>query len=563
MNSYIEISDDSFSKFHVNGYISSETIAPKVEIEIALIDQETNQIMAEPTVVKVLVINVQDSGTANDWIEIAKIENADIIIADETGLWGKDNDAMLNEILAELNANFPTETPYTGYALHGQERASEGEAVITRFPIVRATEVKEFIADDGTIINPYYHVIDVEINISGVVTHVVGARLQCCGDERGYMDSKDPPKRRAIDHEGYVNYLDSLGSVPILYGGDLNSYSPYDVGEIAPSEANLGAAPISMLVNSSYPTASENHSWVDVYRETNPYDKGYTYVDWQYQSRIDYLFVNDFFHDKLINSTVLPFPPDITPPDHFPLVAFFNMNPELADLRPPIKIHNIRGTIINSTSINITWDSNPEVDLTEYIIHKDDLEIDRVTTPNYVDSTLVPGQIYRFRVSAIDTSNNIGAKSILFILNTTFGICRTPGPPVLTATGGINNNTLSWILNDNGGLPVTGYQLYRIYTYPSSGYELIHRYPTGISAGIFPPEQTTFIDTGVAPGRTYRYLITALNELGEGVKSEIAFGTVLTSPTTTTTDGAPTFGFSIIPIAFTLTLITIYRKKRI
>jgi hypothetical protein len=65
-----------------------------------------------------------------------------------------------------------------------------------------------------------------------------------------------------------------------------------------------------MLVEPDDPTwgqfSSEVHNFTDVFRALNPSDIGYTYGH-QYApllGRIDYIIVNDFFLDKLVNSTV-------------------------------------------------------------------------------------------------------------------------------------------------------------------------------------------------------------------------------------------------------------------
>ena len=96
--------------------------------------------------------------------------------------------------------------------------------------------------------------------------------------------------------------MDSLGDVPIMYLGDINSFSPFDIGPLAPS-GSLGYGPMTMTLAPDDPLygqySSKVHNFTDVFRILNPSDPGYT----GWGSRIDYIIVNDFFLDRLINST--------------------------------------------------------------------------------------------------------------------------------------------------------------------------------------------------------------------------------------------------------------------
>ncbi|MHA1448960.1 MAG: endonuclease/exonuclease/phosphatase family protein [Candidatus Hodarchaeales archaeon] len=540
---------------------SSVVISSKPEISLSKPSLTSADL---PLTFKLLVYNIQDSGRDGAWLAVAEEENADIIITVETGLWGNDNDTMLNEAIDSLNNYFPDETPYEGYTLHEQERASEGQSVISRFPIINASEVRILQLDDGTEYDPYYDLIDVVVDIGGTQVHVAGIHLKCCGDVTGLTAPKaDEHILREKEQEGIINYFDSLGSVPIIYAGDFNSYSPFDTGELAPSTPNLGDGPISMLLNSSNPHASTVHKWIDVYRELNPTEKGYTYIDWQYKSRIDFIFANDYFTDKLINSTVASTPSGKNASDHYSLNAFFNMEPDKFDLRPPYKVTGVNGTIVNSTAVNITWTANSEGDLSHYRVVRDNAVVAAQVDTNYfVDNSLTPGSLHYFTISAVDNSSNEGLQSNLLIANTSYGICQRPDPPEMTATGGEGNITLEWIKPDNGGLPLIGYQLYRAYIFPHSGYELISIYPSGNRAFIISPNVTNYVDSNIQPGKNYSYFITAINELGESAKS--ARASAIASPgaiSTTISSTEKVTPFNGLSSLSALLIMLILKKK--
>lgn len=89
-----------------------------------------------------------------------------------------------------------------------------------------------------------------------------------------------------------------------------------------------------------------------------------------------------------------------------------------------------------------------------------------------------------------------------------------PSPPVLTVTAQPGDNFLSWTIPNNGGSPITGYNVYRS---TSSGTETL--FVSGF-------QQTSYQDDAVDPSgsTTYFYEVTAVNINGESGKSNEASG---------------------------------------
>jgi len=81
------------------------------------------------------------------------------------------------------------------------------------------------------------------------------------------------------------------------------------------------------------------------------------------------------------------------------------------DTTPPAKVTGLTATHVSSTQIDLTWDANSESDLSHYNIYRDGVLIDQTTSTSYSDTGLSPATTYTYEVSAVDTSNNEGAKS--------------------------------------------------------------------------------------------------------------------------------------------------------
>jgi titin len=131
-------------------------------------------------------------------------------------------------------------------------------------------------------------------------------------------------------------------------------------------------------------------------------------------------------------------------------------------------------------------------------------------TLSYVDSGLANAATFHYQVTASNIAGESPASSE--VNATTF---TTPSlPRDVEAVGGIREIALSWEApSTTGGLPVTGYKVYRSNT-TAPGTLLA-------TLGI----QSDYTDTGLGDQATWHYTITALNAAGEGPASMDAVAT--------------------------------------
>ncbi len=368
---------------------------------------------AEPF--KIMTYNIEESGTNPDWLTVVKEENPDIVVFVETGSWDDNNNALLNQYCDELNQYFTDEDPYQCVTTQNIEYETSGEAVFSRFPIVDVVQIPEVVLDDGTVFDVSHDFIDVTVDLSGTLVHFAGAHLKCCAG------NPENEEKRNKQQEGIINYMDDLGNVPIIYAGDLNSFSPVDVEDpnLAPDNDDLGWGPMTMMIRPDDPTygssASLVHTWLDIFRELNPSDPGYTYGHQanNLDGRIDFLVANQFFTvDNFLSSTVGDTPTADTGSDHYAVDAIVDMGGGSSDdTTPPAKVTRLTATAVSSSQIDLDWDDNAETDLAYYKIYRDGVFIDTSTLSMYSDTGLPSGTTYSYQVSAVDTSGNEGELS--------------------------------------------------------------------------------------------------------------------------------------------------------
>ena len=272
---------------------------------------------------KIMEFNINSSGQYSDWKTVVKEENADIILFVETGYWDNGDNAPLNQYIDEFNAYFSDEDPYIGYCSQDIWYWTDGLAIMSRYPILSFDQIPEVTLDDNTIYDLAHDIIDAALNVSGTLIHLIGSHLKAF-EEEGLT--------RELEQEGIINYMDSLGNVPIVYLGDMNSFSPEDWG-LNTIQSGLGYGPLSMIVAPYInPETSEDfskhasmiHSWMDVHRDLYPTDWGITNPEWD--SRIDFIFVNQFLSSDIVNSTTGDTLHASLGSDHYSIDVFIELN---------------------------------------------------------------------------------------------------------------------------------------------------------------------------------------------------------------------------------------------
>jgi endonuclease/exonuclease/phosphatase family metal-dependent hydrolase len=384
------------------GLTGSDTVSVTVD----------NSGSSEPTdaAFKVMSYNIEASGENADWKQVVKEENPDILILVETGTWDDGEDYVLNTVVDEFNAYFVDEVPYVGYCAQDITYSTSGEAILSRYPVVEFNQLPLVPLDDESDYDVTHDFIEAVIDIDGTYIHVFGSHLKA-------MSGTENEWRRERETEGIINYMDNLGDVPIMYMGDLNSFSPDDTGDLAPL-GDLGYGPMTMKLYPSDPTygqyASSVHTFTDVFRTLNPTDPGYSYGHQspEYTSRIDFIVVNSFFADKLINSTCGDTPTADTGSDHYSVDVFIQWNSTTEpDTTPPGQVTGLTAQTVSMSQIDLSWNANTENDLSHYRVYRDGALIAQSYQTIYSDTGLQPGTTYTYEVSARDTSLNEGPKS--------------------------------------------------------------------------------------------------------------------------------------------------------
>jgi fibronectin type 3 domain-containing protein len=120
---------------------------------------------------------------------------------------------------------------------------------------------------------------------------------------------------------------------------------------------------------------------------------------------------------------------------------------------------------------------------------------------SFADGGLTNGTTYFYEVSAVNARGE-GPRSSE--VSATPGL---PSPPALVATPANGSVVLSWTPAADGGVPVTGYRMYRAL---QSG-------PEALVATL--GNVTSYLDTTVANGAFYSYRVSAVNPVGESPES--------------------------------------------
>ncbi|MEJ2249508.1 MAG: fibronectin type III domain-containing protein [Candidatus Lokiarchaeota archaeon] len=170
------------------------------------------------------------------------------------------------------------------------------------------------------------------------------------------------------------------------------------------------------------------------------------------------------------------------------------------------------------------------------------------TSTQYIDTEVTDGLTYYYNVSAINLAGEGPQSNEVNAIPT-----GVPSIPLnLQITPGNNKITLAWhIPSNNGGLTITGYNIYRG---TSSGTEVILTTVNGSTL--------TYMDTGLTANTTYYYQISAINSAGVGQKSSEIHATTLT-PNSKNTIGGMVIESLLLVSCISMIVIVLGVKKHI
>ncbi|MHA1202785.1 MAG: endonuclease/exonuclease/phosphatase family protein [Candidatus Heimdallarchaeaceae archaeon] len=274
---------------------------------------------------KILNYNVFESGVNPEWKDVVKAENPDIAVFVETGDWDNSDDKQLNDYVKEFNGYFYDEAPYIGYTTQGIKWNTQGEAILSRYPVLNVYQAEILHADDDSTVDLTHALLHVVVDIEGNEVHIIAIHLKA-GQTLGERNTRDR------EQEAIINYMDeNVGDAPLIYIGDLNCNSPEDIGALeGDKHEEFGIGPVSMILYPDDPIygnySSEYHNFTDVFRTLNPADPGFSLHIPSLTTRIDYIFVNQYFTNAFINSTVKSNTEfDDVGSDHYTVDAFISI----------------------------------------------------------------------------------------------------------------------------------------------------------------------------------------------------------------------------------------------
>lgn len=303
-------------------YPSKPTTTPTPQV--AATASPTSNPGSAGILVKVMSYNIDNSGVNPAWMDVVKEENPDIAVFVEVGSWDDNNNQLLNQHVSQFNSYFNANKPYQGSVSQNTKVNNTGCALMSRYPIINTVQLDTLTLRNGTIFRPAHPLMVWNIMINGRLIYVCGFYNKCC-------KGNDDTRERTM--EGFINYLDGLGEVPLFIMGDFNAVSPSDADPSNPDyneafrpapASNVGYGPLTMLLYPNDPTYGRYssrgvHNFTDTFRKVNYacgvsggnccylkamqcayldgstcIERGYTYHNGLVDSRIDFIIANQF-----------------------------------------------------------------------------------------------------------------------------------------------------------------------------------------------------------------------------------------------------------------------------
>jgi chitin-binding protein len=178
-----------------------------------------------------------------------------------------------------------------------------------------------------------------------------------------------------------------------------------------------------------------------------------------------------------------------------------NVSPGSSDSSAPSAPSKLVSSGATSSSVDLTWAASTDnVGVTGYTVLRDGVNVGTSATNSYKDLGLASGRTYSYTVRANDAAGNTSAASPSIAVTTVAGVVKDTQAP--TAPGGLHSMIvtessvdLMWSAStDNVG--VASYSVLR----------------DGAMVG--QTSATSYLDSGRAPGVTYRYEVLATDAAG-------------------------------------------------
>jgi fibronectin type 3 domain-containing protein len=182
-------------------------------------------------------------------------------------------------------------------------------------------------------------------------------------------------------------------------------------------------------------------------------------------------------------------------------------DPPPPDDTPPPAPSGLAATPASASRIDLSWTAavDPESGVASYNVYRDGTQVGSTTTTSFSDTGLDPASTYSYRVSAVNGDGLEGPRSGEVSATTMEEADATPPPTpsgVTASAVSTSQINLSWTAVEDPESGVTGYNVYR-----DGGF-------------VAATANTTFADTGLEPGTTYAYRVSAVN--GAGLESDLS-----------------------------------------